>query len=494
MFCSISGEQCQEPVITKNGLIFERALITKFLENNSTCPVTGDPLTLADLIPIKSDALRNTKPRQLANASIPGLLQNFQNEWDSLMVETYNLKKQLETLRMELSHALYQNDASCRVIARVTNERDAARRELEALRQQLGISSQRMDLDNVGLDEETKNKLTSKSQILSSERRVRAPSPTLATNEDIKEFKEVGSYPLHKSSSPGVLCVAIHPTKQNLLLTGGVDTTAIVFDRNLTKKLATLQGHSKNVTCTLFHPSSELLFTASEDATVRVWSPSEPQSAEDSHQVPYKTLHTISRHTAPITQISLHPTEEFLVTASADQTWALHDINTGATLLRVGGGADSAPLTAAMLHPDGLILATGSSDNLIRIWDLKTQKNVATFQGHKGPITDIKFSENGYYLATAAEDLQVKLWDLRGPKNINSLKLDDPVVRLDYDYSGKYLAAAVGREIRVYTGKNLDHVVTLNAHADTVTDVKFGSDAKFIASTSMDRSLKLWTK
>lgn len=43
-----------------------------------------------------------------------------------------------------------------------------------------------------------------------------------------------------------------------------------------------------------------------------------------------------------------------------------------------------------MFHPDGLILATGSEDNLIRVWDLKSLKNVATFRGHKGAITDLK--------------------------------------------------------------------------------------------------------
>jgi pre-mRNA-processing factor 19 len=46
-------------------------------------------------------------------------------------------------------------------------------------------------------------------------------------------------------------------------------------------------------------------------------------------------------------------------------------------------------------HPDGLLLAAGTADNVVKIFDVKTQKNVATFEGHGGAVVSVSFSENG---------------------------------------------------------------------------------------------------
>lgn len=66
-------------------------------------------------------------PRPPNLTSVPTLLFALQNEWDAVVLETFNLRQQNAQLRQELSHALYKEDAAMRVLARIQKERDEAR-------------------------------------------------------------------------------------------------------------------------------------------------------------------------------------------------------------------------------------------------------------------------------------------------------------------------------------------------------------------------------
>jgi pre-mRNA-processing factor 19 len=182
--CSLSGNLVEVPVISKkSGHVFEKRLIEKHIDATGQCPITGSELTKDDLLEIKTS--RATKPRSSTSTNIPSLLTNLQSEWDTLMLETFNMKQQLDTLRQELSHSLYQHDAACRVICRLIKERDDARNNLANIKSDLDNIQQEEEqqvgeeFDNMGIYSELLERMNEIFEVLSSQRKIRQISPEL---------------------------------------------------------------------------------------------------------------------------------------------------------------------------------------------------------------------------------------------------------------------------------------------------------------------------
>lgn len=482
--CALSNETPEQPVVSPvSGNVFEHRLITKYIRENGTDPINGQPLTEEMLIELKVAPI--AKPRPPSATSVPALLKALQDEWDAVMLHSFSLRQQLQTARQELSHTLYQHDAACRVIARLTKEVTAAREALATLKPQAptaggDVVPMETTEDAGGMTVEVVRRLQEKAALLTAQRKKRGKAipEDLAKPEELRSYQTLASHPgLHSAGLPGILALDVSPTDR--ILTGGNDRNAAVFNKDTEQVVAVLKGHTKKVTSVVFHPDEDTAVTASPDATVRVW-----------HVPSSQTTQVIRAHEGPVTGLSLHATGDYLLSTSTDQHWAFSDLHTGRVLARV---PDNCALTAAEFHPDGLILGTGTSDALVKIWDLKERTNVANFPGHNGAITALAFSENGYYLATAAADAAVKLWDLRKLKNFRTINLDDgyEVQDLFFDQSGTYLAVA-GTDVRLYLCKQWDTLKVFTDHTALATGVRFTHHARNVASVSMDRTLKIY--
>uniref|UniRef100_A0A8C7QZW0 Pre-mRNA-processing factor 19 n=1 Tax=Oncorhynchus mykiss TaxID=8022 RepID=A0A8C7QZW0_ONCMY len=474
LVCAISNEVPEHPCVSPvSNQVFERRLIEKYIAENGADPMNGQPLSEEQLIDIKVS--HPIRPKAPSSTSIPAILKALQDEWDAVMLHSFTLRQQLQTTRQELSHALYQHDAACRVIARLTKEVTAAREALATLKPQAGLVVAQAVASQPHV---TVNHFSSISFLLNTALNYVYVSVSLSLFLCVSVCQG-----LHSASVPGILSLDLCPSDTNKVLTGGADKNVVVFDKKEEQIIATLKGHTKKVTSVIYHPSQSVVFSASPDSTIRVWSVTGGNCVQ-----------VVRAHEASVTGLSLHATGDYLLSSSEDQYWAFSDIQTGRVLTKVTDEAAGCALTCAQFHPDGLIFGTGTADSQIKIWDLKERTNVANFPGHIGPVTSIAFSENGYYLATGAQDSSVKLWDLRKLKNFKTITLDNnyEVKSLVFDQSGTYLAVG-GTDIRVYICKQWSEVLNFTEHTGVVTGVAFGEHAQFLTSTGMDRSLKFYS-
>jgi len=242
-----------------------------------------------------------------------------------------------------------------------------------------------------------------------------------------------------------------------------------------------VEAHAARVTSVCLHPSRPLVLSSAADGSARV-SSTAGGAAVDLARV----------HKASVNSCTLHASGEYCVTASDDRSWALFDLESGSCVLRHQSDAASAGYSCAAFHPDGLILGTAMGA-AVAVWDVKSQANAHTFEGHTANVCSLAFSENGYYLATGAADATVKLWDLRKLKNFQTLQPAGgaAVHAVRFDYSGGFLAVG-SAEFSVFETKTWGCVTTFGDHAASVSGVAFGCGAAVLACSSADGVVKVY--
>ena len=511
MYCAISGEVPLEPVVSRvSGHVFERRLIVKALEaSQGVCPATGGELKTSDLLPIKADLC--VRPRPLTATSLPGMLATFQNEWDDVMLESHETKRQLYATRKELSHALYQYDGSCRVIARLMKERDQARETTAQLQEQLAkrnaefeslsvaVSRQQqqeattsqqqqqqqqpreaepaeekesspMEVEE-GLPADVEERLTAYWKMASKKRMKRPTPPGLVKKEDLAKFTK------QQVSLKNATCVCASNT---IVVVGFSDGSVGTLDDSGTFRASEKNDASRRESSVLsVSDCGQNLFLSCSAETLDVYRLTENKSL-----IFLRTLKT-SFFPQHLAGAAAHPANsEFCVVGASDGGWAfcrLLEDDALAVARGLPGDRATAPLK---IHPDGLILAAPCSSNQnygIRVWELKARQKVHSFDAHEADVLSVAFSENGYYMASASKDATVRVFDLRKLAELHKVSLATVPTCVTFDFSGKYLAYAHGLSLQIDLVKEWANLATLPLEDDTKA-IAFGPDANYIAA------------
>ena len=157
-------------------------------------------------------------------------------------------------------------------------------------------------------------------------------------------------------------------------------------------------------------------------------------------------------------------------------------------------------LSVAFSPGDGTLLASGSSDGTVKLWDVETQTDVATLEGHADLVVSVAFSPNGMLLASGSGDGTVQLWNVNTHANIATLEGDTvPVTSVAFSPDGSTLASgAADGTIRLWDVETHQNTATFGGYDAAIleaggwgTPVAFSPDGTILAYGAID-SIQLW--
>ncbi|KAI0233627.1 Lissencephaly-1 [Massospora cicadina] len=284
----------------------------------------------------------------------------------------------------------------------------------------------------------------------------------------------------------------------------------------------TLTGHRGPLTRLAFHPQHQVMCTASEDTTIKVWD--------------YETgefERTLKGHTKAVHDIVFHPKGTYLASCSSDLSLKLWDVSNDYSCVKTLMGHDH---TVSGIHShsvrycirtlaghtdwvrcvqpssDGRWLSSCSNDQSVRVWDFTTGECKADIRGHSNVVEVSIFAPvesyvhlrelvslqgvnttPGQLVFSAARDKTIRLSDLQGQCLHTFVGHDNWVRGLVVHPSGQYLmSAADDKTCKVWDLKTGRAVRTLLGHAHFVTCLALAPGGTVLATGSVDLSSKLW--
>jgi len=288
----------------------------------------------------------------------------------------------------------------------------------------------------------------------------------------------------HKGS---VFCVGIDPAHSSLVVTGGEDDKAFVWNLNTGDTLFECTGHKDSVTCIGFSWDSKYVATGDMSGLLKVWQVDTKQEVW-------------SFEVSDLEWIEWHHGAPVLVAGTAEGDIWMWKIPSGDTKHFESHGSTC---NIGHILPNGTTLVAGYEDGCVKVWDLKTASAMHTIQGHlahTGSVTSMDCHHNNMLVITGSTDATAKVVNISTGKVLTTYNC---ALETSTDEEESVEAVAFCNSNNLVATGTLSGILTIwntNSHTSRhqckhqagITRLKWEKDSTNIYTCTLDGIVHKW--
>jgi len=231
-----------------------------------------------------------------------------------------------------------------------------------------------------------------------------------------------------------------------------------------------------------------ILATAGYDHTIRLWEA--PSGI---------CCRTIQYADSQINRLEITPDRQYIA-AAGNPHIRFFEVNTNNPNPVTSFDGHKTNVTSVGFQKDGKWMFTGSEDHTIKIWDIRAPGCQRNFEC-PGPVNTVALHPNQVELVSGDQNGNIRVWDLTANACSRELVPDGETAIRSITIAGdgsKVVAANNSGKCFVWKlatqdTSRFDPLQKIEAHKTYILKCLFSPDAKLLATTSADHSVKLWS-
>uniref|UniRef100_A0A667XMP3 PWP2 small subunit processome component n=1 Tax=Myripristis murdjan TaxID=586833 RepID=A0A667XMP3_9TELE len=254
--------------------------------------------------------------------------------------------------------------------------------------------------------------------------------------------------------------------------------------KQMSKHFFNKEGDFNNLTAAAFHKESHILVTGFASGIFHL------------HELPeFNLIHSLSISDQRIASVAMNSSGDWIgFGCSGLGQLLVWEWQSESYVFKQQGHFNN--MASLAYSPDGQYIVTGGDDGKVKVWNTNSGLCFVTFTEHTSSVTNVTFTSSGFVIVSASLDGTARAYDLHRYRNFRTFTSPRPAQfsSLAVDVSGELVSAGAQDSFEIFiwsmqTGRLLE---VLGGHEGPVSCLCFSPVQSILASSSWDRTVRLW--